>query len=48
MQENILAAIVRRDEAEPSRMIEELDGPGLTHGKLLFPFQKVRPQAACG
>src|SRR5262245_18817388 len=42
MQEHILAAIIRRDEAESSRMIEELDRTALTHGKLLFPFQIVR------
>src|SRR5680860_1819833 len=37
MQKHILAAIVRRDKAEPPRMIEEFDRAGLTHGKLLFP-----------
>src|SRR5262249_13945989 len=42
MQEYILAAVVRRDEAESPRMIEELDRTALTHGKLLFPFQFVR------
>src|SRR5262245_40524131 len=41
MQKHILAAIVRRDEAEPSRVIEELDRTALTHGKLLSPFQLV-------
>src|SRR5262245_13824417 len=39
MQKHILAAIVRRDEAEPSSVIEELDRTGLTHGRLLSPFQ---------
>src|SRR3990170_6894082 len=29
-------------------MIEELDRPGLTHGKLLFPFNMVRALPACG
>src|SRR4029453_6367544 len=42
MQKHILAAIVRRDEAEPSRVIEELDRTGLTHGKLLSPFKIIR------
>jgi hypothetical protein len=41
MQKHILAAIVGRDETEPARMIEELDHSGLTHGKLLSPFQMV-------
>src|SRR5262245_27374862 len=41
MQKHILAAIVRRDEAEPSRVIEELDRTGLTHGRLLSPFQII-------
>jgi hypothetical protein len=37
VKKHILAAIVRRDKAEPARMIEEFDRPGLTHGKLLSP-----------
>jgi hypothetical protein len=42
VQEHVLAAIVRRDEAKTPRMIEELDRPGLAHGKLLSPFQMIR------
>jgi hypothetical protein len=35
MDEDILRAIIRRDEAEAFGMIEEFDGAGLRHGKLL-------------
>jgi hypothetical protein len=37
VKEYVLAAVVRRNEAEASRMIEKLDGPSLAHGKLSFP-----------
>jgi hypothetical protein len=46
VQKNVFATIVRRDEAEPPRVIEKFDRSGLTHGTLLSPFQFVRAQAA--
>jgi hypothetical protein len=42
VQEHILAAIIRRDEAEAPRVVEKFDRPSLAHGKLLSPFQRLR------
>src|SRR6185312_8484452 len=39
MDEYVLVAVVRRDEAEAFGVIEEFDGTGLRHGKLLFSHQ---------
>src|SRR5512143_561951 len=46
VQKYVFATIVRRDEAEPPRVIEEFDRSGLTHGTLLSPFQIVRVRMA--